>query len=185
VPLYREFLTKGPAPEHAQAADLGLRRCAEVGTSFPPEASSEPKPAPAPVAPAVSPVATAARGEPSAEAGRGTDWLGGSLIALGTVGVGAGLALVALSVSEDRAAISAGFYEDYLAHMERGRLERALGIGIGAAGVALATVGVIRLLRARGGEAAPPHASGPPQELSGVSIAAGPRGATLVLGGRF
>jgi hypothetical protein len=146
VPLYQRFLALGPRPEHAQAAEIGLRRCAAAPVQPPP-------PAPA----------------------RRADWIGGGLVALGTAGVGAGLLLVTLSVSHERAAGRSGInYDEYLGNMDRARLERPIGIGAGVLGTALLASGIVRLL----------WSPAPPRETALV-IEPRDRGLTLGLGGRF
>jgi hypothetical protein len=144
VPLYRRFLALGPRPEHAQAADIGLRRCAAVPPGPPPPPPDRP------------------------------DWIGGGLVALGSVGVGVGLLLVTLSVSHDRAAGRAGIdYDEYLSNMDRARLERPLGIGVGVLGTALLASGIVRLLLA------------PAARETSVAVAPGGRGLELTWGRRF
>jgi hypothetical protein len=142
VPLYRQFLALGPPPEHAQAADIGLRRCA-----------AEP---PGPVAP------------------ERPDWVGGGLVALGSAGVGAGLLLITLSVNHERAAGRAGIdYDEYLGNMDRARVERPLGIGVGVLGTALLAVGMVRLLLPA------------PARETAVALEPGGRGLRLTWGHRF
>jgi tetratricopeptide (TPR) repeat protein len=165
MPLYQKFLTLAPRLEHAQAAEIGLRRCAEARVS---PATATPGEGPA------QPVAALARSETGPSDAR-TDWVAGGLLALGTVGLGVGTVSLALSIAHERSAGQMGInYDQYLAHMDRARLERVLGAGTSILGAALVTAAMVRLL-------VTPRAPG---RLS-LAVEPSAAGAKLVVGRRF
>ena len=73
-----------------------------------------------------------------------TDWLSAGLLTAGTVALGVGTTLVVLSVSAENAAKNATVYDDYLGRMERVRLQRPLGIGVGLLGAGVVALGLYR-----------------------------------------
>ncbi len=142
VPLYQKFLAGTPAADHVEAAQIGLRRCAETDPASLPLPSA---PVTAPVAPAVptsTPLpASAARPMPVVR----TDWLSAGVLTAGTIALGVGTTFIVLSLGEENAAQNSSVYDGYLGHMERARWQRPLGIGVGAVGVGLLALGVYRV----------------------------------------
>lgn len=147
VPLYRKFLEGTPAADHSEAAQIGLRRCAESDPTPAPASA----PAPVAVAPVKAPALVVAVPQMPMPVGPRpapvvrTDWLSAGLLTAGTVALGVGTTLVVLSVSEENAAKNATVYDDYLGRMERVRLQRPLGIGVGLLGAGVVALGLYRV----------------------------------------
>jgi tetratricopeptide (TPR) repeat protein len=157
---YEQFLAQNPAPEREAAARANLGRCKdELARKSPP-----PTPAPSPTPPAITaapaPPAPVVQAGPRPRAAEPAPWyadvLGATLVGGGTIALGVGSYLYAISIANEHEAQDAAGapgsdnYDQHRARIDRAERQRTIGVITAGAGVLLVTGGVLRyLLRTR------------------------------------
>jgi tetratricopeptide (TPR) repeat protein len=120
VELYRRYLGTDPAPEQVRLTEANLLDCgAEVDDSDGPHTDRPPRP-------------------------WYTDWLGGSLFALGAASTITGGVLVALGQQDVDDSAGATTQDEYFDGIEQGRTKNTAGLALVGVGAALVVGSVIR-----------------------------------------
>lgn len=144
---YQRFLATSPPARQVTAANMHVEGCRRALQDGPGSARDNPAPRPEPVQPVQSvyipPVAD------TAPAPWYHDWLGDSLLAVGTASVATGVILVVKSRSDTDQAGWVATYPEYDTAVNSARRSRLLGIVSLAAGTALVAGAAYRFHRSR------------------------------------
>lgn len=177
IELYERFLEKEPAQGQRQLAEANIADCeAELADR------GEPTPAPTtdPLVDAEPTEDLEPSAPPDGEPPWHRDWVAGTLLGVGAASLIGGGVLLGVGKAEVDSSVDASSEEAYFDQADAGQAKFAAGAVLTSIGGALIVGGIVRLgiLRARARKRA---SAG----RAAVGVLYGPRGATLVLGGRF
>jgi tetratricopeptide (TPR) repeat protein len=191
MPLYKKYLETLPSETQTEAAQTGMKMCAdeqaarekerlererEKAEAQPPDEPTPPEPPPPVVAPPVGEVGPDERELPPPPERK--PWyrrhpIGAGLVAGGIVSTGVGIGFMISSNAAKKRAQDEELRDDFLNAIDRANSRRRIGIGAIVAGALLATAGVLEIvLRGDGDE---------PDR----TIAAGTDGTTIYLRAAF